>query len=843
MKQRLKRKWLICPAVLALACVAGAFFARAAEPAEQPAPAGEKPLPIPPAVQRKVDFAKDVAPIFEASCMQCHANGKYEADFSVESRAKMLEGGASSEAFTIGKSGESLLIELVSGQDPERIMPKKGKRLTTEQIGILRAWIDQGAEWPNGVELVDANKPRPAKLEPRKVELPPVVDGQTNPIDRLLRPYFEQHKVTPAKQLVDDRTFARRAYLDVVGLLPPVEELDKFVADPSTDKRDALVKKLLGEDERYAAHWMSFWNDMLRNDYKGTGYIDGGRMQITRWLYNSLKANKPYDQFVRELVIGVPGAEGFTKGIVWRGVVNSAQTPQMQAAQGISQVFMGVNLKCASCHDSFINQWKLTDSFGLAGVYADTPLEMERCTKPLGQTAPFKFLYPELGTIDPNLPREKRIAQLAQIITNDRNGRLTRTMVNRLWARLMGRGLIEPTDEMDLPPWSQDLLDWLAQDLVDNQYDIKKTIATIATSRAYQMPPAPAMTEDKKDFVFTGPRYKRMTAEQLVDSVAEVTGAWPERMDAKLSDAAEAYGRTRWIWTEKEASRNAPVGTVYLRKVFDLKPGVAELSALMAVDNDAEVFLNGKKIATLHDNWAKPTTVDLKPHAVTGTNVFAVVATNTAGNRNANPAGFWMHVAGSYASPVKGKGKRNATSKIEVVTNPTWRLATAKPVDDAWKTAAFDDAAWEKPAIAASADGAPWNLVLHLPEGKPGDLVPEVRAVFCAADPLTTALGRPNREQVNTERPSAATTLMALELTNGATIDAMLKRGAKKIATGKDVRAEDVIDRVYKKALARPATDAEVAAAKEIVGATITPEGVADFLWAVVMLPEFQLIR
>src|SRR6478672_10657473 len=102
----------------------------------------------------------------------------------------------------------------------------------------------------------------------------------------------------------------------------------------------------------------------------------------------------------------------------------------MQAAQNISQVFMGVNLKRASCHNSFINNWKLADSYGMAGIYADGPLEMVRCDKPVGEVAPVKFLYPQLGAIDGSSPREKRLEQLAAILTSKRNGRLARTLVN-----------------------------------------------------------------------------------------------------------------------------------------------------------------------------------------------------------------------------------------------------------------------------------------------------------------------------------------------------------------------------------------------------------------------------
>ena len=111
-------------------------------------------------------------------------------------------------------------------------------------------------------------------------------------------------------------------------------------------------------------------------------------------------------------------SEGFVKGIVWRGVVNASQTPQMQAAQNISQVFMGVNLKCATCHDSFINDWTLADAYGMASVYADERLEMFQCDKPTGKKATVKFLYPELGQIKPEAPQAERRKQLAAILTS-----------------------------------------------------------------------------------------------------------------------------------------------------------------------------------------------------------------------------------------------------------------------------------------------------------------------------------------------------------------------------------------------------------------------------------------
>jgi hypothetical protein len=247
-------------------------------------------------------------------------------------------------------------------------------------------------------------------------------------------------------------------------------------------------------------------------------------------LYASLLENKPYDQFVRELIAPEQGSEGFAKGIVWRGQVNASQRPELQFAQNVGQVFLGVNLKCASCHDSFVDNWRLTDSYGLAAIVADAPLEIHRCDKPTGEIAKVYFLFPELGEINADAARDERMKQLAQIMTNPDNGRLTRTIVNRLWHRLMGRGIIHPVDSMGTQPWSEDLLDYLAVHLADSSYDLKKSLELIASSQVYSMQSAPIDDAvPAEDYRFAGPTPKRMSAEQFADALAQVTSVAPDK--------------------------------------------------------------------------------------------------------------------------------------------------------------------------------------------------------------------------------------------------------------------------------------------------------------------------
>ncbi|HEV3138244.1 MAG TPA: DUF1553 domain-containing protein, partial [Pirellulales bacterium] len=161
--------------------------------------------------------------------------------------------------------------------------------------------------------------------------------------------------------------------------------------------------------------------------------------------------------------------------------------------------------------------------------------------QPTGKFAPMRFLFPQLGSIDASAPKTERLRQLAGVMTRRDNGRLARTIVNRLWARLLGRGLVEPVDEMDNPPWNADLLDFLANDLVGHGYDLKHTITQIVGSRAYQRASVGLAENSREEFVFRGPLVRRLSAEQFVDAVAVLTGieyAPPAAKPAALAETA-----------------------------------------------------------------------------------------------------------------------------------------------------------------------------------------------------------------------------------------------------------------------------------------------------------------
>ena len=779
-----------------------------------------------------VDFQKDIQPLLKNKCSRCHSGHEAKGGFSINTRTTLLDGAQP------GDSTASLLYQLIISKDPDERMPSEGDPLSAKEIALIKTWIDEGIAWPKGYNFAEWRR---APLVPRTVPLP---TGKGNPIDRLLAGYLKELQV-PTEKLVDDRTYARRVWLDLVGLLPPVDELKTFVADPAPNKRVALVDRLLEDNRAYADHWMSFWNDHLRNAYFGPGFIDNGRAQITAWLYRALYTNMPYDQFVSELVGGQGDAAGFVKGIKWRGAVNASQRREMQAAQNVAQVFMGTNLKCASCHNSFVNYWKLEDAYSLAAIFANDGLELHRCDKPTGKPAQMRFIFPELGRIDAKAPTAQRLQQLATLMTAEPNGRLRRVIVNRLWARLLGRGLVEPLDDLDQPAWNADLLDWLADDLTANKHDLKYTLRLICTSRAYQLPSREA---GEGAFVFRGPVPKRLQSEQFVDALSALSGQWQnsrafQRLDGRkqggqigavngvLAEHAPkpkptppATGKPPapvWIWDQRNAATSAPLETIYLRKTITLKEALKSAPTIATCDNEFTLFVNGRRVIE-SKNWAIPAKFDIAKHLRPGRNVIAVQATNIA----AGAAGFIL---------------RAKLDDTWLLSDDTWLATKQKHAN--WHTPNFETQGWKHAAISGAASRAPWNLgaAFDAPTVVGAELT-EVRAVLSRLDPLQLALGRPNRDQIVTTRDTLPTLLQALELTNGTTLDNTLKAAATKWLQD-EPNPIAMANGIYQTALGRLPNHAEREIAQDLFGDKPTPESTADLLWIIVMLPEFQLIR
>lgn len=784
----------------------------------------------------EVDFAHDVVPILEKHCTECHGGEEAEGGFSLNTRDLFLD----DETAVPGKADESYFIELILDTDPDYQMPpEKKERVPPEQLAVLKQWVNEGMKWEPGFTFGEPAYEPP--FAPRRPELPAVTEGRTNPVDRIIDHYLATEKRERPKP-VDDATFLRRASLDLVGLLPSAGETRKFLADNNPEKRTKVIDDLLSRDLAYTDHWLTFWNDLLRNDYGGTGFITGGRTQISTWLYDSLKTNKPFDAMVRELIAPPNGeSAGFINGIKWRGTVSAGQTLPIQFSQSISQSFLGINMKCASCHDSFIDRWTLADAYGLAAIYAEEDLEIHRCDKPIDETARAAWLFPEIGQIDAKAGKEQRLKQLADLMTHPDNGRVPRTLVNRLWGQLMGRGIVHPLDAMQTEPWNVDLLDWLASDFQENGYDLKHTLRTIATSAAYQSATSNEFDETGSDsYSYSGPLPKRLTAEQFVDATWQITRAAPTSYDAPVvrgivpPDLVDRLSfPSSWVWGPSVDKGLPPHGEkILLRREFVPAKPVRAAGIIAAADNAFVLYLNHQKILS-GERWTDLEAAPATQKISKGGNLILMVAENRGPKPNA--AGAFCAIRLEY---------EDGTDEI-IVTDDKWTVSETVPNGNRTGQWKLKEMKWEPARVLPNTT---WKkqtdarIGQTLAEASVGS-THMVRAALLKADDLMRALGRPNRDQIVTSRPNELTTLEAVDLSTSETLMQNLKKGAETLMSQPDIDPAQLIEELYLTTLTRFPTEEESSVLKDALGTKPTVEDVTDILWALTMTPEFLITR
>ena len=334
---------------------------------------------LPPAVDRKINFVTDVQPIFRERCFECHATGNEEGGLNLGTRARVIEGGEGGPVLTPGKSEQSRLIHLVAGIKDDVVMPPEGDRLTNEQIGILRAWIDQGADWPPGADVLDPRIERAREhwaFQPlRSVEVPDTVDdawAQT-PIDQFVLASLEENELTPTPP-VSPLKLIRRMMFDLTGLPPTPDEVSEFVVAYGSDRK-AAVKELadrLLDSQHYGERWGRHWLDVARYADSDGQEADRDRPHAHHYrdfVIRAFNADMPFDRFVRWQLAGDeyepdnPAAVAATGFIVAGPHTVLADTfleeerlrnrynelDDMLATTG--SAMLGLTIGCARCHD------------------------------------------------------------------------------------------------------------------------------------------------------------------------------------------------------------------------------------------------------------------------------------------------------------------------------------------------------------------------------------------------------------------------------------------------------------------------------------------------------------
>jgi hypothetical protein len=352
-----------CALVLGLA-----FVLPRVNPAEARA-ANSETSPPPTAGTGHVDFARDIEPLLAARCYSCHGAKKQESGLRLDRKAAALRGGEHGPLLVAGNSAASLLFRVTANTHPEIVrMPKKGEPLTAAQLGLLRAWIDQGAAWP--AQVTAESQPRGKDhwaFKPPVKAVMPVVNNRSwsrTPIDVFILARLEREGLRPSPE-ADRVTLLRRLYLDLIGLPPRIEEVDAFLADPSPLAYDRVVERLLASPH-YGERWGRHWLDAARYA-DSDGYEKDKSRQVwfyRDWVINALNRNLPYDQFIVEQIAGdlLPNATqdqkvatGFLRNSMLNeeGAIDPEQfrmDAMFDRMDCIGKSVLGLTIQCAQCH-------------------------------------------------------------------------------------------------------------------------------------------------------------------------------------------------------------------------------------------------------------------------------------------------------------------------------------------------------------------------------------------------------------------------------------------------------------------------------------------------------------
>ena len=362
---------------------------------------------------------------------------------------------------------------------------------------------------------------------------------KTNFIDEHVFDRLQKLKINPAP-LADDHVFLRRVSLDLLGILPTAEEAIQFVNDKSPQKREQLVDELLSRPE-FAAMWALKWSDLIRNEEK---QLDAKGVELLHaWIKENFENDRPIDEFVSELIAARGSTYKNPPANYWR-----AHREPFVRAETTAQVFLGVRLKCAKCHNHPFDHWSQDEYYEWSSLFSGIDYEVvenkrrdrldkhefvgEQLVKVkadiedvknarTGKPASPKFL----GSVDK--VEKDRLIHLSRWLTSEDNRMFAAAQANRIWYHVMGRGLVEPIDDLrDTNPASHpELLKRLTNEFIDNDFSLKSLVRTIVLSRTYQL-----SSELKKDVpnyderLFARAVIKRLSAEQILDAQSHVLG-------------------------------------------------------------------------------------------------------------------------------------------------------------------------------------------------------------------------------------------------------------------------------------------------------------------------------
>lgn len=352
---------------------------------------------------------------------------------------------------------------------------------------------------------------------------------ENNYIDSLVHAKLKKLRVLPST-LCSDEVFARRAFLDIVGLLPKPEELSAFAEDKDPKKREKLVDQLLGRKE-FVELWVMKFAELLRirSDNQQVSYK--AALLYFNWLQDQIANNVPMDQVVQKLISSVGGTFDNPPTNFYQ-----IERETLKVAEDTAQVFMGMRIQCAQCHNHPFDRWTQDDYYGFAAFFSQVgrkPGEDPReqivfnsnggeVKHPLGRAAPPKFLGGAVAKVEPGQDRRE---VLAKWLASSENPYFAKNLANIVWAHFMGKGIIDPVDDVRIsnPAVNPELLETLGTKFQDYHYDFKRLVRDICTSRTYQLATEPNDTNVADVRNFSKGPIRRIRAEVLLDTIGQAT--------------------------------------------------------------------------------------------------------------------------------------------------------------------------------------------------------------------------------------------------------------------------------------------------------------------------------
>lgn len=533
-------------------------------------------------------WSAHIQPILSQHCFKCHGELKQKNGLDLSSPGAILKGGDSGPALVPGDPAESLIFKFVQ-PGAEQHMPPKDYQLSEDELALLKMWIasmpqtgvglvtstNRPPEWKaTDSPLVQPNDPK--VLPPRRATAPAAIDYYV----QLERKRLNAGKAVTVARAADDRTFARRIYLDLIGRIPTTTELDTFLKSRERTKRTALADRLLASPE-HARHLRDVFDVVLMGNRSRDGSWNG----YLEWAFQN---NRPWDRIVRDVLLARPETKA-ERGAV-RFLYDRKDNHQA-IAEAVSPALLGLQVQCAQCHNHPLapeikqkHYWGLVSFFN-RGKNLDTPEGPAISESAIGGFVKFANLKKEsqeavlaffndavipearpgdnekemdtpekyrlaledgkkagLGAV----PRFSRREEFANLATRD-NPLLARAFVNRIWEMFMGQGIVHPVDRMDSthPPTHPDLLAWLARDFEQSSYDIRRLIRNLVLSRTYQMSSTPVGNGPKPPpETFACALEKPLSAEALWRSTLVATGHTP---DASGNFPAQDSARVKFV--------------------------------------------------------------------------------------------------------------------------------------------------------------------------------------------------------------------------------------------------------------------------------------------------------